>query len=47
MALFEHGDISIEVDDLARFAIVDVMGDYSGGAWDPGRSARMLVRMRR
>lgn len=44
--LFSRDEIA-EMFDAAGFAIVDVMGDYAGGAWEPGRSQRMLLRMQR
>lgn len=44
--LFSRDEIAAMFDAVG-FAIVDVMGDYSGGAWEPGRSSRMLLRMQR
>lgn len=44
--LFSREDIA-ELFEPAGFAIVDVMGDYDGRAWEAGRSKRMLVRMQR
>ena len=44
--LFDRDEIGAFFEP-AGFAIVDVLGDYDGAAWVPGKSPRMMVRMQR
>lgn len=44
--LFDRGEIGAFFEPTG-FEVVDVLGDYRGAAWEPGRSPRMLVRLQR